>query len=128
MSAERVQRYLQAVEAFDEHEVSALLAEGAVFHELPNRLKPSGETRDRAAMLEGLRRGRAVLVGQRYQVLRIVEDGDHVAVEAIWTGTLAIALGSLSPGDTMRARSAMFFELRDGKVFVQRNYDCFDPF
>jgi hypothetical protein len=50
-----------------------------------------------------------------------------VAIEAIWTGTLAIGLGSLKPGDKMRARFAQFFEFRDGLIVRQRNYDCFEP-
>jgi ketosteroid isomerase-like protein len=28
----------------------------------------------------------------------------------------------------MRARFAVFFGFRDGKICSQRNYDCFEPF
>jgi hypothetical protein len=38
------------------------------------------------------------------------------------------ALGEKTPaGSVMRARFAQFFELRDGKIAKQRNYDCFYP-
>jgi ketosteroid isomerase-like protein len=50
-----------------------------------------------------------------------------MAIEVQWTGTLAVALGTLPAGGEMRARFAMFLELRDGKIARQRNYDCFEP-
>ncbi len=50
-----------------------------------------------------------------------------VALEVLWTGTLAVALGTLPVGGQMRAHFAMFLEFRDGKIVAQRNYDCFEP-
>ena len=50
-----------------------------------------------------------------------------VALEVLWTGTLAVPFGSLAVGDNMRAHFAVFIQLRDGKIVAQRNYDCFDP-
>jgi ketosteroid isomerase-like protein len=49
-----------------------------------------------------------------------------VAAEAIWTGVLAIRLGTLAEGAEMKAHFAMFFEFREGKIRLQRNYDCFE--
>ena len=40
----------------------------------------------------------------------------------------AVPVGSLPAGGHMRARFAVFIELRDGKIASQRNYDCFDPY
>jgi ketosteroid isomerase-like protein len=39
---------------------------------------------------------------------------------------LAIPIGTLAPGDRMKAHFAMFFEFRDGRIALQRNYDCFE--
>jgi ketosteroid isomerase-like protein len=50
-----------------------------------------------------------------------------VALEVQWSGTLAIALGSLPAGGEMRARFAVFLEFRGDRIARQRNYDCFDP-
>ena len=55
-------------------------------------------------------------------------SGSRVAVETIWTGTLAIPLGSIPTGGQLRAQFGVFFELRAGQITRQRNYDCFDPF
>ena len=38
------------------------------------------------------------------------------------------AASSLAAGQDMRVSSAMFLELRDGRIVAQRNYDCFEPF
>ncbi len=62
-----------------------------------------------------------------YEIKNAVVSGDSVAVEVLWTGTLAIAFGTLTAGSQMRAHSAMFFEFKDGRIASQRNYDCFEP-
>jgi len=33
----------------------------------------------------------------------------------------------LPAGQTMTARFAMFFEMRDGKIARDHTYDCFEP-
>ena len=42
-------------------------------------------------------------------------------------GVLAVDVGSLRAGMEMKAALAMFFEIREGRVRRQRNYDCFEP-
>ena len=32
-----------------------------------------------------------------------------------------------STGASMKAHFAMFFEFREGRIALQRNYDCFEP-
>jgi ketosteroid isomerase-like protein len=60
---------------------------------------------------------------------RAIVDGESVAVEARWSGRLAVdapPLG-LRAGDTMTARFAQFVDVRDGRVVRHVTYDCFDP-
>lgn len=95
--------------------------------EFPNRLLPGGTTRDRAAMREAGERGKRVMARQRYEVPNVVASGAHVALEARWTGTLAVPVGSLPAGGEMHARFAMAFEFKGGKIWRVRNYDCFEP-
>jgi ketosteroid isomerase-like protein len=64
---------------------------------------------------------------QRYHITHTLAQDDAVAVEAVWTGTLAVAMGSLAEGAEMKAHFAMFFVMANGKIQVQRNYDCFSP-
>lgn len=104
-----------------------IFADDVVQLEFPNRLVPNGATRDLAALREAAERGRKVMTAQRLEVVNAVASGDHVAVEAIWTGTLAVPFGSIAAGGQMRARFAIFLTYRDGKIVRQHNYDCFDP-
>ncbi len=62
------------------------------------------------------------------EVLRATAEGNRVALEVLWEGVLAIPLGTLSAGATMRAHAGMFLEFREGKIISQRNRDCFERF
>jgi ketosteroid isomerase-like protein len=99
----------------------------AVQMEFPNQLAPNGVTRDVAAIKAAYERGRAILSSQRFELLNAVTVGDAIAVEASWEGTLAVRVGAIPAGTTMKARFAQFFELRNGRIRAQRNYDCFEP-
>jgi len=39
---------------------------------------------------------------------------------------IALPLGTLEAGAEMKAHFAMFFVMREGKIALQRNYDCFE--
>ena len=95
--------------------------------ELPNLLNRNGQESNVGQMVERSLLGRKVLSAQTFEIASIVAEGDNVAVEARWTGTLAVPLGSLAAGAEMKAAFAMFFRCRDGQIAAQRNYDCFYP-
>ncbi len=57
-----------------------------------------------------------------------LEQGDRLALQAIWTGVLAVPLGNVPAGGTLRAHLVMFFTFRDGRIAKLSNYDCFEPF
>ncbi|MFY0569829.1 nuclear transport factor 2 family protein [Archangium lansingense] len=122
-------RYLRAIEQGATGEALA-----AFFHpevtqqEYPNRLVPTGATRDLRALLEGAERGQKAVGSQRYEVRHTVAEGDHVALEVDWSATLKVPVGKLPAGGTMRATLAMFITFRDGLIVSQHNYDCFEPF
>ena len=120
-------RFVEAVERGDAAAVAALLAGDVQQEEFPNRLLPSGMTRDRAAIQEAGERGKRVMARQRYEVVNAVASGGQVALEVRWTGTLAVPFGSLPAGGEMRARFAIFLEFQGGKIRRFRNYDCFEP-
>ncbi len=108
-------------------EIDAFYAPDVVQTEFPNQLLPMGATRNLAELREANLRGRALMAKQTCEVVNAVATASTVALEVIWTGTLAIAAGKLKAGDQMRARFAQFFEFKDGLIWRQRNYDCFDP-
>ena len=123
-----VERYLAALEdgaAGDD--LARFFSREVVQEEFPNRLVPGGARRDLHALLEGADRGKRLLRSQRYRLLHAFADGETVAAEVQWVGTLAVDLGTLSAGSELRARFALFIEFRDGQIVRQRNYDCYDP-
>ena len=119
--------YLASIGTADELGGLRFFADDVVQIEFPNRLVPNGATRDLAALRDAAERGRKVMTAQRFEVVNAIASGEQVAVEALWTGTLAVPLGSIPAGGQMRARFAIFLTYRDGKIVRQHNYDCFDP-
>src|SRR5262245_552853 len=124
---EIAKRYRLALEAGAVgDELAQFFSKDVVQEEFPNRLVPNGAKRDLAALLEGAARGKQVMQKQRYQVLNAIEDGQTVALEVQWIGTLAVPVGTLPAGGEMRARFAVFLDFRGDKIVRQRNYDCFE--
>jgi ketosteroid isomerase-like protein len=123
-----VHRYFAALESDDPEASLAFFADDVIQFEFPNRLVPTGATRNLEALRAAARRGKAVIARQRFEVVNAMVNGHRVACEVRWVGVLAFPIGSLQPGEEMRARFAVFLEFRDGKIVQQRNYDCFDPF
>jgi ketosteroid isomerase-like protein len=122
-----IRSYLAALESGAVgNELARFFTEDALQVELPNRLNPNGAQSDLPTMLERAARGQHLLQRQTYAVRSEIADGSRVAVEAYWSGALAVPLGSLPAGAVMTAHFAMFFELRDGRIASQRNYDCFE--
>ena len=124
---EKVQRYLKSIEDGNFAYIAELFAASAVMEQLPNRIYPNGIRSGVSRMADAFEKGRKLLSRQSYEITSHVLNGERVALEVLWTGKLAVAFGSLAAGSEMRARSAMFFEFKDGKIISQRNYDCFEP-
>ena len=95
--------------------------------EMPNQLNGRGQESNLEHILQRSQQGLKIMQRQQYEIVSEVAQDDRVAVEARWTGVLAVALGTLAAGTEMKASFAMFFHFRDGRIAVQRNYDCFDP-
>jgi ketosteroid isomerase-like protein len=123
----RALAYLAALESGDTEAALGYLAADVIQEEFPNRLVPHGATRNLDEMREGARRGKQVMRSQRFEILSMMSDGDRVALEVQWTGTLAIPLGTLPADGQMRARFGVFLTFREGLIVRQHNYDCFDP-
>ena len=95
--------------------------------EWPNRLNPGGGRSDLATLLRRAERVPALLREQRYEVRSAIARDGRVAIEATWSAGLATGFGDVPQGAALKAHFAMFFELRDGRIARQHNYDCFEP-
>jgi ketosteroid isomerase-like protein len=124
---EKVERYLRSIENGEFACIADLFCPDAVIEQLPNRIYPNGIKSGVSKMAEAFEKGRKLLSSQSYEIKSFVADGDMLSIEVLWTGTLAMAFGTLAVGSRMIAHSAMFFQFEDGKISSQRNYDCFEP-
>ena len=64
---------------------------------------------------------------QKYEIKNELSSGETVALEIVWTGTLALPFQSKPAGAQLRAHFAAFLQFKGGKIVAQRNYDCYDP-
>ncbi len=106
--------------------LSKFFTTDAVQIEFPNTLNPNGGQSDLATILLRAEQGQKLLEKQTYEIRSELAEGSKVAVEAVWTGILAAPMGDLKPGSAIKAYFAIHFEMRDGLIAVQRNYDCFE--
>lgn len=96
--------------------------------EFPNAITKNVTRRTLKDLKDASERGAKILTREEYEVKNLLSAGNTVILECIWRGTLAIPLGNIPAGGQMTAYFAQFFEFKDGKIFKQRNYDCFEPF
>ncbi len=124
-----VRRYLKTIEDGSFSNIAGLFTDDMTFEQLPNLIYPQGLRGNASRMADGFEKGRKLLSSQTYEIKNAIvsENSNSIAVEVLWTGTLAMGFGNLSAGTQMRAYSAMFFQFKDGKIASQRNYDCFEP-
>ena len=122
--------YLAAIErgaSFDE--MAQYYAPDCVQEEFPNRLVANGAKRTLADLKAASERGVKAVEDQRYEVLNIFGQDNQVVAEVQWSARVLMPFGSLKPGDSMRARFAVFIVFNtQGRIQTQHNYDCFDPF
>lgn len=125
----QVRDLFSAIEEADLERLEALYSDDAVQIEYPNRLLPNGATRDKRQILEAAARGRAVMAEQTLTITQSLVQDSRVAVEARWTGRLAVNVSplGLTAGAVMTAHFAQFIEFSGGRVKRHVTYDCFEP-
>lgn len=96
--------------------------------EYPNAITKVVTHRNPAQLKEASVKGWSLMSSQTFEVKNMLSIGDSVILEAVWKGILAVPSGNLHVGEEIVAYFAQFFEFKDGKIFRQRNYDCFEPF
>ncbi len=130
MSSGIVDRYLRLLEKFSSNpdDFRAILHPEFRQTEYPNALNPRGQESDLQDTLRRMALGGKILAHQTFKTVSSTESGGRLVVEASWEGKMAIEAGPLKSGQLVRAHFCMVFELVDGKIHRQRNYDCFLPF
>jgi len=120
MHAQLVRDYLHAIESHDLDRVATFFHPDIAVIEHPNALNPKGARYDRAALRAAGERGKAAMASERYEVRALTCEGDRVIAQIVWTGTLR-------DGRVLRAQICSVIEIRDGAIWRQEQYDCFEP-
>lgn len=125
-----VKKCIKLVEIFsdDDKAFAKILhpkVESTVF---PNLFALKIHIRKLEEMKAGLAMGRKTLKSQQFKIKKLFETKDAVTAEVLWTGEMAVDAGSLKKGQLLTAHCCFVFEFKDGLIFRQRNYDCYEPF
>ena len=96
--------------------------------EYPNRITPHTKVRNFEMLLEGMVAGSQLLRSQTYEIQNTIESTDSIVVEVIWNGTVNKALGPFKENQVVVAIFCVVLEFKNGLIYKQRNYDCFEPF
>ena len=114
--------------ATDKEAYANIVHPEVTYFEYPNLIYRNGQVRGASKGFEGVAMGKKLLAEQQYNFVDFTETGNKLYVEGIWTGTLAIDAGALTKGQQLKAYLCMIVEFKDGKIYSQRNYDCYLPF
>jgi hypothetical protein len=98
----------------------------AIQIEFPNLLSKTIVKRNLKDILEASLRGKQIISQQNFEVVKSFSVEDTVIIEVVWTGELSISLGKLEKGNEIKAYFAQFIEFKNGKIVMQRTYDCFE--
>ena len=118
--------YLKAIKA--NQDITLFFHPDAVQVELPNRLNPKGVVSYLDQIIERSYKGRKLLKVQNYEIENEVVMDDTVVLQIKWTGVVAVSIGRLGAGQTMKGYFAMFLRFKNGQIIKQTNYNCFDDF
>lgn len=118
--------YLKAIKA--NKDLSLFFHPDVMQIELPNRLNPKGVISNAEQIAERFSKSRKLLKMQNYEIENDVVKDDLVVLQIKWTGVLAVSVGTLGAGQTMKGHFAMFFQFKNGQIIKQTNYNCFEDF
>ncbi|MBV8254804.1 MAG: nuclear transport factor 2 family protein [Chitinophaga sp.] len=123
-----VYRYFQLLENFsvDAAEFAGIFHPNIIQTEYPNQMSNDIKQRNFDIILESMATTRLILKSQHYSVLKAIENGNTLVVEAKWTGEIGVDAGKFRRGQVMKAFICSIIEFRDGKIYRQRNYDCYE--
>ncbi|WP_143309522.1 nuclear transport factor 2 family protein [Chitinophaga vietnamensis] len=124
-----VHRYFQLLESFsaDATEFANIFHPNIIQTEYPNQLSNDIKQRNFDTMLDSMATNKLILKSQHFAVLKAFESGNTLAVEAKWTGEIGVDAGQYRRGQIMKAFICTIIEFRDGKIYRQRNYACYEP-
>ncbi|UOY92828.1 hypothetical protein MUG87_01385 [Ectobacillus sp. JY-23] len=130
MQLETVKRFFELSEQFSTspEDYKPLLHPDIEQTEFPNWITDRVVVSNWDMLLQRMPAGKKLLMQQKYDIQGVIESGDVVVTEVIWTAEVATDVGVFRMGQKLKAYFCCVFEFKNGKIFRQRNYDCFERF
>lgn len=123
--------YFRLVDAFetDPAAYANVLHPDVVQTEYPNTINKTIQHRSFSDIIDNLRVGRELLQAPHFEVKSTtVCPDDSIIVEGTWSATITNDVGPLTRGQRLVAKLCLIFELKDGKIYRQRRYPCYEQF
>lgn len=108
-----IQSYIDAYNRKDSAALVECIGKNIVFENVSN----SGQSikiEGRAAFAELAEQAATMFTSRHQTITNAVVDGDRVAMEVDWTGTLAVDLGPIKAGKLIAMRGASFMTIEEG--------------
>lgn len=130
MKLETVKRFFELIETFSisESDFKPLLHPEIEQTEFPNFITPGVVVSNFEVLMQRIPNGKKLLKEQKYDIQRVYESGETLITEVIWTAEVGADAGVFKTGQRLKAFFCCFFDFKDGKIYRQRNYDCFERF
>ena len=126
-----INTYFALVDAFetDAAAYAAVLHPEVVQTEYPNTIYKTLQRRTFPQIIDNLRIARELLRDPQFDVTHTQVCADQVVlVEGLWQATAINDVGPLLRGQRLAAQLCLIFEFKDGKIFRQRRYPCYESF
>jgi len=124
-----LQTYFDLVQSLnpDPAAYAAVLHPEVVQTEYPNSLNRSIQRRSFSEIIDNLRLGRELLRDPSFEVQRTTSCTDgSIVVEGVWQATVVSDMRGLLRGQRLASHLCLIFEFKDGKIYRQRRYPCFE--
>lgn len=130
MKLETVKRFFELIETFSisEADFKPLLHPEIVQTEFPNFITPGVVVCNFEVLMQRIPNGKKLLKEQMYDIQRVYEAGETLITEVIWTAEVGADVSVFKTGQRLKAYFCCLFDFKDGKIYRQRNYDCFERF
>lgn len=130
MKLETVKRFFELCETFSlsETDFKAILHPEIEQTEYPNLINLGVVVSNYEFLMQRIPNGKKLLKEQQYDIQKVFESGDTLITEVIWTAVVGADAGAFKTGQQLKAYFCCIFEFKDGKIYRQRNYDCFERF
>ena len=128
MKLDLVKKYFALIEQFstEKEAYRALMHSDIVQTEFPNLLTQQATDSNFEILMQRIPNGKKLLNEQKYEIQHVHETAEALITEVIWTAIVGTDVGTFKAGQQLKAYFCCIFEFKDGLIYQQRNYDCFE--